>query len=94
MLNGTEPTKEQLYLHTYCKLTNGKSPVVAQVEASIRATSQTTDNGDGTGLVNPSSEGTTIVEDNPFDIISLNFSNERAQQIYVSISLHLANVCI
>ena len=94
MLNGTEPTKEHLYLHTHCKLSNGKSHVVAQVEDSILAVSQTTDNGDGNGLVNPSTEGTTIEEDNLFDINSMNFSNERAQLIYASISLQNRDVCI
>ncbi|KAF3341194.1 Plant transposase (Ptta/En/Spm family) [Carex littledalei] len=81
LLNGTEPTKEQLYLHTHCKLPNGKSPVLAQIEASIAAASQPTDDGDSNGLVNQSNAGTTI-QDNPFDVNSFQFTNKRAQDVY------------
>lgn len=79
LLNDTEPTKEQLYLHTHCKLPSGKSPVLAQIEAS-----QTTKDSDTTSLVNESAIDGPANQDYPFDSSSYQFTNERAQKVYVS----------
>lgn len=92
LLGDTDPTKEQLYLHTHCRLPNGKSPVVAQILASKQANSQTSADGDINGLLNPSTEETTLQLD-PFDVNSFNFTNEGAKRVYVS-TFQITIVCI
>ena len=83
---GKEPTIEELYIHIHCRPENGKSPVVARIESALLADSATNENGDGNGLMDPTSEETTTqVQD--FDISSLQFTNTKSQAVYVSCNI-------
>lgn len=54
-----EPSKVQLYAHIHCRKVNGKSPVVAQIEAAMKVVSvleENNENSDGSGLTGASTE--------------------------------------
>jgi len=90
--NGKEPSKIQLYAHIHCRKVNGKSPVVAQIEAAMQTVSGTegdNENSDGNGL-RDSITGEICTEIPDLDISTLHFTNAESQGVYVSCFIYIA----
>jgi len=75
---------EDLYIHIHCARENGISPVVAQMESAGECVSQNNENLDSNGLVNPTNEESSG-HLHEFDINSLQFTNKKTEQVYVSL---------
>ena len=87
-----------LYIHLHCAKENGKSPIVAKMEAAnaaaeAAAASATLESGpagehDANGVIDPSrNEANTHLE--ALEIDSLKFTNDNTQAIYVSGNLYI-----
>lgn len=87
-----------LFIHLHCAKENGKSPIVAQMEAAAAAAAVTAaaaavesgpaDLNEANGVIDPSTtEANTQLE--ALDIASLHFTNEQTQSVYVSGNLYI-----
>lgn len=93
--NGVEPPMRALYIHFHCAKVNGKSPIVAKMEAATAAANAAAEGGSGpseinedAGLIDPSgNEVNTQLE--ALDMNSLQFTNEKTQEVYVSFNMYI-----
>lgn len=86
---GKEPSKVQLYAHLHCSKVNGKSPIVAQIEAAMKAAEANTEFTDGNGpMESITDESCTEIPD--LDVNSLHFTNTDSQAVYVSCITYIA----
>ena len=87
-----------LYIHLHCAKENGKSPIVAKLEAAAAAaeaaaTAAALESGpsamnDADVVIDPSrDEANTQLE--VLDINSLRFTNEKTQAVYVSYNMYI-----
>ncbi|KAF3326481.1 Plant transposase (Ptta/En/Spm family) [Carex littledalei] len=96
--NGKQPPMRALFIHLHCAKENGKSPIVAQMEAAAAAAAVTAaaaavesgpaDLNEANGVIDPSTtEANTQLE--ALDIASLHFTNEQTQSVYASGNLYI-----
>lgn len=76
-----------LYIHLHCAKENGKSPIVAKLEAAAAALeSGPSAMNDADGVIDPSrDEANEQLE--ALDINSLRFTNDKTQAVYVSYNM-------
>lgn len=89
MRKGKEPSKVQLYAHIHCAKVNGKSPIVAQIEAAMKAAEGNNEITDGNGPMESITEE-SCVEIPDLDVNSLHFPNTDSQAVYVSCIIYIA----
>lgn len=78
---------EDLYIHIHCARENGVSPVMAQLSTATEDAPEIVENSDG---VIPAVDETSR-QVHEFDINSLQFTNLRKEEVYVSTSLLVYN---
>jgi len=75
----------ELYLHLHCRRQNGKSPIVARMEAASTGAGPT-ENSDANVLMDTSTEESNCTIE-ALDINSLQFTNRKTQAVYVSCNM-------
>ncbi|KAF3336028.1 hypothetical protein FCM35_KLT20535 [Carex littledalei] len=100
--NGKKPPMRALYIHLHCAKEDGKSPIVAQMEAAAAAAaaaaavtaaaaaveSRPVYPNEANGVIDPSTdEANTQLES--LDINSLQFTNDQTQAVYVSDNMYI-----